>query len=282
MHILVILGLYLSGSAEAQAPTVNGTNCSTSYILDIDGAAGPIPPMEQKCPTATPIFMDLFPATFCLAIDDPLAQDCFVTVPIKCDSSGYFSGCRKYYKCSPTGNNQYTMTSYDCPLPKVYSEKYRACVDLALAPECSPWGGCPEKPGFHRDPQDCNKFYECAVDAKLNATAASKEVGPLECPSSMFFSVKQGPGTCVPAASAEKCDFKVDPGSGTPTEDPKCTTAGMISDPDEAPDAEPKVMFKICFSIGGGKFASVKGTCADVSDTAMFSPALEGCFEPCA
>jgi len=244
-----------------------------------------MPPMESTCPDETPIFMDVFAppdsTVFCFAFDDPMVTDCFVEVDIKCQKSGYFSGCRKYHYCKPKGDGTFTKTSYMCPMPKVYSEKYGACVDVALAPECSPWGGCPEEPGYHRDPQDCNKFYQCGLNATGNATATDMAL-EFECPDSMYFSVKEGDGTCVPWQSAEKCDFQVDPGSGTPSEEKACKKAGVMSDPAELPTAEPPQMFIMCFPIGDGKFGGVKGTCMDISATAMFVDALKGCFEPCA
>jgi len=282
MYVLVIfLSLYLCGSAEAQA-TREGTNCSTKFMFDFDGPDGPAPPMEVTCASETPIYMDTTEGQFCFAANDPMVAACFITVDIKCSKTGYFSGCRKYYRCTQTGTNTFSKNTYECPMPKVYSEKYGACVESSLAPECSPWGGCPEKVGFHRDPQDCNKFYQCGLNATANATSMDPAIGPLECPDTMFFSVKEGDGTCVPYQQAEKCDFQVDPGTGTPTEEPACTKEGIMSDPAEAADADPKVMFIICFPIGGGKYGGIKDTCAKISDTAQFSKAIEGCFEPCA
>jgi len=69
---------------------------------------------------------------------------------------------------------------------------------------------------------------------------------------------------------------------GEPREEKKCVKEGVISDPDEEDDAEPKQMFIVCFPIGGGKYGGVKGTCADISATAIFAKSFQGCVEPCA
>ena len=63
-------------------------------------------------------------------------------------------------------------------------------------PECAPWGGCPEKVGFHRDPQDCRKFYHCGLNATNNASSMDPAI-PMECPPGMFLSSEED-GTCVP------------------------------------------------------------------------------------
>ena len=50
MYILLI-GLFLGPGVSAQA-TVEGVNCSSNYVLDLDGP-GPFPPMDQTCPPET-------------------------------------------------------------------------------------------------------------------------------------------------------------------------------------------------------------------------------------
>lgn len=276
---LVLLGLFLAGGASAQV-TVEGVNCSSNFILDIDGP-GPIPPMDQSCPPETPVFLDVYPQPFCFAVDDEAVAMCFITVPVKCKATGYFSGCRKYYKCVSDGNGGFTKTSYDCEMPKVFSEKYGSCVDRKYAPECHPWGGCPPKVGFHRDPQDCTKFYYCGLNTTANATSMDPAI-EMKCPPGHFFKSKMNGKKCVPWQSADTCDFSVDPGSGSVQENSKCVKEGVIPDPDEDPTADPKQMFIMCFPIGGGKYGGVEASCADISPTAFFSPGIEGCAEPCA
>lgn len=181
-----------------------------------------------------------------------------------CTEEGFFRNpedCSKYYRCIDEGDGTLTREDFACGEDEVFDEEMRYCNRKDLAPPCdetssttessrsstsqsstqqesetstssssttsgsSGSGECTEE-GFHRDPNDCSKFYRC-VDFQGDGQSFTRY--DFDCPEGLVFD--ESNDVCNWPSSVPSCESggESESSRGSST-DSSSTTSSPTSD----------------------------------------------------